>query len=120
MPPHKATTTRERYDQALHYARDDRLPPDALRPLPTRYWCRENIEVLERYHLWLLQGGACEYTTNIMYLPMAGHVLGLNLKPHHEIDLEKDLDCALEYVQAKGVGEYWFKVSRNGLNKCFL
>jgi hypothetical protein len=103
MPPHKATTTCKRYDQALHYARDQRLPVDAPRPLPTRFWCRENVELLERFHQWLLQGGTCEYSTNIIYLPMAGHVLGLNLKPHHELDLEGDLECALDYLQAKSV-----------------
>ena len=117
MPPHKATTTNERYDQALHYARDQRLPADAPRPLPTKYWCKENIKLLERFHLWLLQGGTCEYSSNTIYLPMAGHVLGLNCKPHHELELEKDLECALEYLRAKGVGESWFKVSRNGLLK---
>ncbi|MCI0423778.1 MAG: tyrosine-type recombinase/integrase, partial [Acidobacteria bacterium] len=117
MPPHKATTARERYDQALHYARDGRLPAEAPRPLPTRYWCNENIELLERFHHWLLEGGTCEYSANTIYLPMAGHVLGLKLKPHPELDLEKDLDCSIEYLQAKGVGEFWFKVSRNGLKK---
>jgi site-specific recombinase XerD len=117
MPPHKATTIRERYDQALHYAREDRLPPDAPRPLPTSHWPKENIELLERYHQWLLQGGACEYSTNIIYLPIAGHVLGLSCKPHHEINLEEDLERAMEYVQAKGVGNHWLKACRNGLNK---
>ncbi len=117
MPPHKAATTRERYDQALHYARDDRLPAKASRPLPTSHWPEENVELLEHYHKWLLQGGACEYSTNIIYLPIAGHVLGLNLKPHGTINLEEDLKRAMEYVQAKGVGEDWLKACRNGLNK---
>jgi hypothetical protein len=53
MPPHKATTLREKYDQALHYARDKRLPAEAPRPLPTSYWHPENIELLERYEQWL-------------------------------------------------------------------
>jgi integrase/recombinase XerD len=117
MPPHKATTTRERYDQALHYARDERLPAEAPRPLPTSCWPWENIELLERYHRWLLQGGTCEYSTNFIYLPIAGHVLGLHLKPHREINLEEDLERAIDYVKAKGVGQDWWKASRNGLNK---
>lgn len=117
MPPRKATSTCERYDQALHYARDQRLPPNAPRPLPTKYWPKENSALLERFHQWLLQGGTCEYSTNIMVLPMAGHVLGLNLKPHHELNLEQDLQRAMDYVQAKGVGACWLKVCRNGLNK---
>jgi len=117
MPTPKVVTTAERYDRSLRYARVNHLPADAPRPLPTKYWCKENIELLERFHQWLLQGGTCEYSTNTIYLPMAGHVLGLNCKPHHELDLDKDLDCTLQYLRAKGVGESWFKVSRNGLLK---
>jgi site-specific recombinase XerD len=117
MSPRKATSTRERYDQALQYAKDDRLPPEAPRPLPTSHWLAENIQLLERYHQWLLGGGACEYSTNIIYLPIAGHALGLNLKPHRELNLEDDLERAMEYVKAKGAGADWVKASRNGLNK---
>ena len=116
-PPRKATTVRERYDQALHYARDQRLPPDAPRPRPTSHWPEENVQLLERFHAWLISGGACEYSTNIIYLPVAGHVLGLNLAPHEQLDLESDLEKALVYVRAKGVGEHWVKACRNGLNK---
>jgi len=118
MPRHKAASTRERYDQTLHYdAKKDRLPVGTPRPLPTSYWLKENIKLLEQYHQWLLQGGTSESTTNAIYLPMAGHVLGLNLKHHGGIDLEKDLECAMEYVQAKGLGESWYKTCRFGLNK---
>jgi site-specific recombinase XerD len=116
MPPHKATTTRERYDGALRHAHEERLPAGAPRPLPTSHWPQENVHLLERFYRWLLEGGMSEYGANTIYLPVAGHVLGLKLKPHPELDLEKDLDCALEYLQAKGVGDSWFKVSRNGLN----
>jgi len=41
----------------------------------------ENIALLERYTAWRLDGGASENTTLIIYLPMAGHVLGLALNP---------------------------------------
>ncbi len=116
-PTHKATTVAERYDQALHYSRDDRLPPDAPRPLPTKYWPKENVELLERFHAWLLGGGACEHSANVLYLPIAGHALGLNIKPHEQIDLEKDLERALEYTRAKGSRKDWLKVCRNGLEK---
>jgi site-specific recombinase XerD len=117
MPPHKASNVRERYDQALQYARDSRLPPDEPRPLPTPYWPAENIALLERYQQWLLRGGACEYSTNVIYLPVAGHVLGLNLKPHSELSLDGDLENAMQYVRAKGAGAHWLKACRNGLNK---
>jgi site-specific recombinase XerD len=118
MCPHPVSTSiANRYDLALHYTRDDRLPPNAPRPLPTRYWPEENVRLLERYICWLLEGGACEYSTNFIYLPIAGHALGLNLKPHSEIDLESDLERAFEYVRAKGAGKDWLKASRNGLEK---
>ena len=116
-PTHKAATVAERYDQALHYSRDDRLPPDAPHPLPTRCWPKENIELLERFHAWLLDGGACEHSTDVLYLPIAGHALGLNIKPHEQIDLDKDLERALEYTRAKGSGKDWLKVCWNGLEK---
>jgi len=116
-PRPRGRTIAERYDLSLHYARDDRLLPDAPRPRPTKYWPKENVELLERFHAWLLGGGACEYSTNIIYVPIAGHALGLNLKPHEQIDLETDLNRALEYVRAKGAGEDWRKACRNGLER---
>lgn len=116
MPTPKVVTTAERYDRSLRYARVNHLPADAPRPLPTPHWCRENIELLERFHQWLLQGGTCEYSTNVIYLPVAGHVLGLNLKPHPELNVEADFQRAMDFVIAKGCGEDWIKASRNGLN----
>jgi hypothetical protein len=81
----------ERYDQTLRFARDQRLSPETPRPHPTREWPPENIRLLEKYAAWLLEGGTAEYPTQIIYLPMAGHILGMNLVPHPQIDLEKDL-----------------------------
>jgi site-specific recombinase XerD len=117
MPPHKATTLAGRYDQALKYARDNNLPAGAPRPCPTSQWPKENIRLLEKYYAWLIGGGTAEYPTHSIYLPMAGHVLGLNLVPHDQIDLENDLEQAMDYVRTKGVGLYWLKASRNGLEK---
>jgi site-specific recombinase XerD len=75
------------------------------------------VGLLERYYTWLISGGASEYHTNTVYLPIAGHVLGLNLLPHEKLDLGLDLMRALEYVRAKGVGEHWLQACHNGLNK---
>ena len=88
-------TVAERYDISLRYARDDRLPPEAPRPLPTNCWPQGNVELLERFRSWLIEGGASEHTTNLIYVPIAGHVLGLNLKPHEQLNLEGDLEKAL-------------------------
>jgi integrase/recombinase XerD len=107
----------ERYDQTLRFARDRRLPPEAPRPHPTRVWPSENIRLFEKYATWLLEGGTSEYTSQTIYLPMAGHILGMNLVPHTKIDLEKDLEPALAYVRAKGAGADWLKACRNGLEK---
>jgi site-specific recombinase XerD len=38
---------------------------------------------------------------------MAGHVLGLNLKPHCYLNLKEDLDKALGFVAAKGMSKKW-------------
>jgi site-specific recombinase XerD len=107
----------EQYDQTLHYTRDYRLPPGHPKPQPTACWPQENIALYERYRDWLLEGGTSEMSSKIIYLPVAGHVLGLALKPHAELDLEEDFQRALDYVIAKKSSQDWIKASRNGLNK---
>lgn len=107
----------QRYDHALQYAHHSRLPPDAPRPQPTAAWPPENITVLEVYRHWLLSGGASPHTVKTIYLPMAGHVLGLALKPHDQLDLDTDLAPALAYIRAKQLSAHWLKVSRNALEK---
>jgi len=113
----RMTSMPERYDQALAYCHDKHLPPDAPRPKPTAFWPAENIELLERYAAWLSGGGASQQVIRTIYIPMAGHVLGLALKPHSQLDLETDLQPALEFIQAKGAGPDWSKVCRNSLDK---
>jgi integrase/recombinase XerD len=107
----------EQYDQTLHYTRDKRLPAGHPKPQPTACWPKENIALYERYRDWLLAGGASELSSKIIYLPVAGHVLGLTLKPHPQLDLEEDFERALEYVIAKRSSPDWIKASRNGLNR---
>jgi site-specific recombinase XerD len=111
MPPRKLTTLTlaERYDQSLQYGRGKHVPEGMPRPRPTGHWPQENIALLERYERWLLGGGVSEMVVGNYHIPMAGHVFGLTLKPHSELDLDHDLDCALAYVESKGVSEAWSK-----------
>ncbi|MGH7811333.1 MAG: hypothetical protein ACREP5_13740, partial [Candidatus Binatia bacterium] len=117
MPPHKANTLAERYDRSLRYGRGKHVPAEAPRPLPTCHWHTDNLELLERYERWLWGGGVSELVIGLYHIPMAGHVFGLTLKHHTQLDLEHDLDCALAYVRAKGTGQAWLKNCRNSLNK---
>lgn len=116
-PVKAATTTCEIYDQALKYCRDFRLPPDCPRPVPTDQWITENVAALERYRTWLSSGGASEEVIKRIYLPMAGHVFGLNRKPSAQLDLDTDLQKAMDYIRAKGHGPDWTDVCRVSLEK---
>jgi integrase/recombinase XerD len=106
-------TLAQRYDHSLRYARGKKVTHS---PASTIHWSTENILFYEQYKDWLLQGGTCEYSVKTIYLPIAGHVLGLNLKPHQQLNLDSDLQKALDYVSAKGVSQDWMKACRNGLN----
>lgn len=116
-PPRKAITPAEQYNQALHYARDHNLPPDHPRPRPTSDWPSENVAFLGCYVDWLLDGGTSQLTTRIIHIPMAGHVLGLALKPHDKLDLASDLDPAMDYILTKRLSAAWTKNCRNSLVK---
>jgi len=106
-----------RYDRALHLARDGRLPHDYPAPRPTADWPRENIALLEQYRDWLVSGGLSPTVINVLYVPTAGYVLGLNLKPPAQLDLEVDLKRALDYVKAKRLSAEWTDNSRIALEK---
>lgn len=71
----------------LRYGRGKHVPVDAPRPLPTAHWHRDNIELLERYEQWLWGGGVSELVIRTYHVPMAGHVFGLTLKHHAQLDL---------------------------------
>lgn len=117
-----APTAAERYDRALLYGHTGRLPPGYPRPQPTTAWPAENVVLLEQYREWLESGGNSQHTTTQLYIPMAGHALGLNLKPHPLLDLDADLEQALDYVKAKRLSAEWTDMCRNALSKfrCFL
>ena len=118
-------TAAARYDTALR--RSQRLyplPADILQPKPTPDWPPENIQLLERYRGWLIEGGAAESVINQHRIPMAGHVLGLSLKPHNQLNISassmqalgSDLEKAMRYIQAKGRSESWTKNCRHSLD----
>jgi site-specific recombinase XerD len=107
----------ERYDAALRRARHTHLPPGTPTPQPTAAWPPENIALLEQFRAWLLSGGASPEVVRIIDLPMAGHVLGLSLKPHPQLDLDADFSLALAYLKAKQPGRQWFAVCKGALAK---
>ncbi len=65
---------------------------------------------------WLLAVGAAESVIAHRRIPMAGHVLGLNLKPYDQLDLDDDLEKAMAYIQAKGMSDVWQSDCRFSLN----
>lgn len=114
----RMTSMPDRYDQALKYARDRDLPPEAPRPHPTSDWPPENVALLEQYAEWLAGGGHSEQVIRTIYIVFAGHALGLCLKPHPQIDLAHDLQQpVMDYLQAKGSGPDWTDVGRVALDK---
>jgi site-specific recombinase XerD len=116
-PPAKAHSAAERYDRSRLSARDHRLPPNYPRPQPTSAWPPENVALLEDFRVWLLSSGTSRDTVDHLYIPMAGNALGLNLKPHRELDLDADLRRGLGYVQAKRLSAEWTGMCRNALAK---
>ena len=106
-----------RYDAALRHAHARHQPHDYPVPEPTATWPPENVALLERYLAWLLSGGISHSTIAQLYIPMAGHALGLNLKPHPQLDLDTDLERALDYIKAKHLSAEWTDMCRVGLEK---
>ena len=84
--------TAEWYDRSLAYILNKHLPRDIPWPQPTSHWPEANVEILERYAEWRLGGGASLHTTQTIYAPTAGHVLGLALRPYTEFDLAEWCD----------------------------
>ena len=111
------TSAAARYDRALSKAREKYLPDGYSSPKPTSAWPPENVELLERYHHWLMSGGTSPYVVNIIHIPTAGHVLGLALKSHSQIDLEADFSSVMNYIIAKSLCAEWIKNTRNSLVK---
>ena len=97
-----ATSAAVRYDRALHKGLQLKPPPSHVAvPRPTCEWPQENVALLERYRAWLVGIGAAEAVINYHRIPLAGYVLGLNLKPHSHLNLREDVDKAMYFIQAK-------------------
>lgn len=108
----------ERYDGALRESqRRRKLSPGVPEPLPTTNWPDENIALLERYWVWLEEECSTRNCIEQIYVPMAGHVLGLNLKPHIQLDLDQDLEGAMDYIKAKQLSASWSTICQWALNR---
>lgn len=110
------TTAATRYDASRRRNKDFRLPAGYSVPQPTSLWPAENVALLECYRTWLLDGGASPATTDIVYVVMAGNVLGLALKPYPHLD-DADYANALAYVAAKEMSSHWTKLCRLAVEK---
>lgn len=107
----------DRYTSALRNGRKSRLPPGVSDPQPPTVWPPENVALLERYRAWLVADGAGHTCTDLYYLPVAGHILGFNLKPHPLLDLDNDLEKVMVYAQAKQLSTRVIAMYRSGLNR---
>ncbi len=111
------TTAAVRYDRALHKSlKLNPLPSHVAVPHFTNRWPEENIAFLEQYREWLVGIGSSDAVINQHRIPMAGHVLGLNCKPHRQINLNGDFDKAMCFVQAKKKEETWERNCGHSLN----
>jgi integrase/recombinase XerD len=117
MNKERKTPAAQRYDRALSRAHKlHPIPAGCPEPQPTDTWPEENIAFLEQYRTWLEEGGVARAVIDQHRIPMAGHVLGLALKPHAELDLELDLEKAMAYVLAKELSPAWYRNCRHSLN----
>ena len=104
------------YDQ--HLSRSCRkLPAGAARPCPSTLWPEENIRLYQKYRVWLIEGGAGLHATGNIYLPIAGHILGLNPLPYPQLDLIKDFEKVLDFARARGGSPDRLVIDRHALVK---
>lgn len=110
------TSAAVRYDRALNKSLKLNPPPSHLVvPHFSSCWPAENVTFLEQYREWLVGIGAAEAVINQHRIPMAGHVLGLNLKLHDQLDLQTDLDKAVCYIEARPTSQSWQRNCRHSL-----
>ena len=112
------TWVAQRYDKALRLTRNKSQQPLTVPvPQPTAAWPLQNIELLARYCTWLQEEDSSRDCIEQIYLPMAGHILGLNLKPHAQLNLTTDLDKAMTYIQAKDLSPAFTDVCLRALHR---
>ncbi len=107
----------DRYTAALRNGRKSRLPAGVSDPQPPAVWPPENVTLLERYRTWLVADGAGHTCMDLYYLPVAGHILGFNLKPYPLLDLDSDLEKVMVYAQAKQLSTRVMAMYRSSLNR---
>ena len=111
-----STSAAARYDRALSKSlKLNPVPPGCAVPQSTRCWPTENIALLERFRTWLTEIGAADAVINQHRIPMAGHVLGLNLKPHRFLNLAADLEKGMAFIVAKQCSAAWTANCRHSL-----
>ena len=111
-----STSAAARYDRALSKSlKLNPVPPGCAVPQPTRCWPAENIALLERFRTWLAEIGAADAVIGQHRIPMAGHVLGLNLKPHWLLNLAADLEKGMAFIVAKQCSAAWTANCRHSL-----
>lgn len=111
------TTAAVRYDRALRKSLKLNPPPsEVVVPQFTDQWPAENVALLERYRDWLAEVGAAEAVINTYRLPTAGYVLGLNDKPHAQLNLTTDFNRAMHFVKARQNGEKWQRNCQHSLD----
>ncbi len=104
------------YDR--HLSRSCRkLPVDALHPLPSLCWPEENITLYMKYRTWLFEGGAGYTSASNIYMPIAGHILGLNPVPYPQWDLAKDPEKVLAFARARGGSAFRMRMTGLAMNK---
>jgi len=106
-----------RYDFSLTRIKLESFPAGTLLPRPTSQWPVENIQLYREFRDWLREGGTARHASETIYLPAAGLVLGLNLKPHAKINLGDDLQKAVVFTKLRGVSENKVRVTGHGVEK---
>jgi hypothetical protein len=115
LPP--STSAAARFDHALKHARKRCAAPDRPAPRDSRDWPKENVELLDAYRAWLLDGGVGVLMVDQIYVPTAGYAFGLTLKPAAKWDLAVDLDRALDYIHARRLSAISTKIRHNAIEK---
>ena len=111
------TSAVTRYQSVLRNYRTSRLPADVTMPQPPSAWPTENVALFEKFLAWLIADGAGVTCICAYYLPMAGHLLGLHLQPHPEMDVAMAIENTMAFVCASQPSERWILLCGNALNR---